>query len=84
MDLLSPLEAVIRTELLPSLTGRDAPNDLERDFLGLPARLGGLGIVNPTTLTNEYAVSQKISTPLLALIVQQEQKLIARPPFRRS
>ena len=40
--LLQPLEDVISTHLLPSLTGRDAPNELERQLIALPARLGGL------------------------------------------
>ena len=41
---LHPLEDAISTILLPSLTGRDTPNELERQLLSLPARLGGLGI----------------------------------------
>ena len=45
---LLPLETCIRTKLIPSLTGKSPPNDLERDLLGLPPRLGGLGIINPT------------------------------------
>lgn len=44
---LLPLEKSIRTTLLPKLTGREPPNDLERDLFALPARLGGLNIGNP-------------------------------------
>ena len=57
---------------------------MERDLLGLPARLGGLGIVNPTTLTNEYAISQKIYAPLVSLIVQQEQKVDGTPSTQKE
>jgi len=37
---------VIRTKLLPNLTGQCAFNDIECELLSLPPRLGGLGIIN--------------------------------------
>jgi len=43
-SLLCPLEEVIRTKPLPNLTGQCAFNDVERDFLSLPPRFGGLGL----------------------------------------
>ena len=43
-DLIKPLEETIRKVFLPNLTGQNAFNDMERDMLALPARLGGLGI----------------------------------------
>ena len=43
-DLIKPLEETIRKVFLPNLTGQNAFNDMERDLLALPARLGGLGI----------------------------------------
>ena len=46
--LFQPLEDVIHTKFIPCLTGRAPPNDLERNLLLLPPRLGGLGIPNPT------------------------------------
>ncbi len=49
---LSPLEAVIRTKLIPALTGRPPPNDIERNLLALPARLGGIALANPTVSTD--------------------------------
>ena len=70
--LLQPLEDVIRTELLPAITGRPPPNDSEREFLALPTRLGGIGLVNPTKLTDfEYSASIKITEPLTNAILQQ-------------
>ena len=68
--LLQPLEDIIRTKLLPALCGRAAPNDTERDLLELPARLGGIGVINPTTLSDSaYSASKQISAPLYNLIL---------------
>ncbi len=62
-QLLLPLENSIR---LPKLTGRDAPNDLERRLFALPARLGGLNIGNPALLADEqYTSSQQVTKPLV-------------------
>ena len=56
---------------MPSLTGRMTPTPEERDLLALPARFGGLGLTNPTTLSQEYVNSQCLSAPLVSLILQQ-------------
>ena len=40
--LFQPLEDIIRSKLIPALSGRPAPSDQERALLALPARLGGL------------------------------------------
>ena len=69
--LLKPLEDVIRTELLPAITGRPPPNDSERDLLALPTRLGGIALVNPMKLPDfEYSASIKITEPLTNAILQ--------------
>ena len=66
---LYPLENCIRSILIPSLTGRPPPNDLERDLLGLPPRLGGLDIINPTGISiGEFSASKSITLPLSNLI----------------
>ena len=71
-SLLCPLEVCIRSILLPSLTGRAHPNDAVRDLIALPAILGGLGIINPTKLSqSEFNASALISTPLATLITAQ-------------
>ena len=60
--LLQPLEELLRTKYIPTLTGRAAPSDLERELLALPARLGGLGLLNPSHLsTTEYSASMKVT-----------------------
>ena len=64
--------ATIRQHFLPSLTGQNPFNDQYRDLLALPARLGGLGITNPSKqTTSHFDASKKITTPLVALITQQ-------------
>jgi len=50
--LLHPLEDCIRLNLIPSLMGRPPPNNIVRDLLALPSRLGGFGIINPTSLSS--------------------------------
>ena len=71
-DLLKPLEFAIRHRFLTALTGRTAVSDAEWDLMALPVRLGGLGISNPTKqATLHYNTSQKVTTPLVALILQQ-------------
>ena len=45
---LQELEHLLRSRLLPNLTGRSPPSDAERNLFALPARLGGLGITVPS------------------------------------
>ena len=70
--LLQPLENIIRQKLIPALTGRPPPNDLERDLLALPARLGGMGLINPTQTANqEFEASVKVTGPLSCCLLDQ-------------
>ena len=71
-SLLKPLEAVISSKFIPTLTGRFVSND-ERALLALPIRMGGLGIIDPQTVSDsEFAASEKVTFPLVGLILQQE------------
>ena len=71
-DLLKPLEDAIRQLLLPSITGQNALSDDERDLMALPARLGGLGIADPSRqATGHFSSSEKITAPLATLILLQ-------------
>jgi hypothetical protein len=64
-DLLQPLEDKIANHLLPALTGRDSLSCAERELLTLPARLGGLGIPNPTLQAHsKYQNSKRLTAPL--------------------
>ena len=70
--LLLPLEEAIRTVLIPSITGQNAPNDLLHELFTLPCRLGGLGIPNPSQVSNEqYSNSMLVSSPLISLLLLQ-------------
>ena len=53
-SLFQPLEEVITRHLIPAITARQPPEDLERRILALPCREGGMGIINPTTLGSQY------------------------------
>ena len=43
-NLLKPLDDILLTKLIPTLTGRPPPGDSEHALFALPARMGGLGI----------------------------------------
>lgn len=67
---LQALEDSIRSTLLPAVTGRLPFNDIERQLVALPARLGGFGIGNPAEQSStEFTASQKITNPLTSAIL---------------
>jgi hypothetical protein len=68
----STLENIIRSNFIPTLTGEPPPNDLNRALFALPARLGGLGISNPMTVSDiEFDVFRKICEPLAELALER-------------
>ena len=76
IEYLQPLEDTIRTQLIPSLTGRTPPGSSERDLLSLPPRLGGLGLTNPTKdLSIERENSLHITAPLVQRILKQDESI---------
>ena len=71
--LLLPLEKEIHQTFIPAITGRPPCSELERDLLSLPARLGGMGLTNQATVSqNAFLASQRLTAPLAALIITQE------------
>ena len=56
VDLFQPLETIIRTVFIKSLLKN--VNDLERDMLSLPTRMGGLGLLS-------HSNSEHVSEPLV-------------------
>ena len=69
---LQPLEDSIRMKLLPKLTGREPPCEVERCLFALPARAGGFNLPDPTSFsTTQYRDSKKITAPLTELILVQ-------------
>ena len=76
IEILQPLETAIQSLFIPALSGQPPPNELVRDMLALPARLGGLGLTNPVaTAEEQQAASQLISAPLIERIVCQDHCL---------
>ena len=74
-DLLEPLEKAINQVLIPAITDHKC-NELERDILALPVRLGGLGLGNPIHEANhEYESSAKVTAPLVERIISQTHHL---------
>ena len=70
-----PLEDAIRKIFIPKVFQREV-NDLERDLLSLPARLGGMGITKPTEeclIANTNSIY--VSMPLVKLVQRQEFEL---------
>ena len=75
-NLLQPLEEAIRLKFLPALTGKAAFSDDLRDLLALPVCLGGLGVTDPTCLSDFHHTSSKnVSAPLVSLILEQSTGL---------
>ena len=74
-DLLEPLESAISRVLIPAITDRQC-DQLDRDILALPVRLGGLGVANPSSDANlEYTSSVKVTVPLVEQITSQVHQL---------
>ena len=66
---LAPLETIIQTRFLPNLMGQPSFSDVERKLFALPARLGGLGVVNPSQYSAfQYSVSVAITASLVQSI----------------
>ena len=63
--LLKPLDDALRSTLLPALTGRPPPSDLECTLFALPARLGGLGIGIPSKNAAQELHSSILVTSIL-------------------
>ena len=73
-ELLEPLERAINEVLIPAVTDHTVTK-VERDLLGLPVRMGGLGFTDPVvTSSSEYEASIKATNPLVRRIVEQEHQ----------
>ena len=71
-ELFKPLEDAITMQFIPALTAKGPPSGAIRDLLGLPARLGGLGITNPVEMIqHQYSSSTRICKILKNAIIQQ-------------
>ena len=52
-DILESLEKIIQPHFIPALTGQSPPGESTLKLLALPARLGGLGLINPAASVKE-------------------------------
>ena len=65
-DHLIALDEMIRLRFIPALSGKQAINDLERDWLGLPIRHGGMGLIIPSAFARaQYNASCEKTKPLV-------------------
>ena len=77
-ELIEPLERAINEVLIPAVTDHTVTK-VERDLLGLPVRMDGLGFTDPVvTSSSEYKASIEVTNPLVRRIVEQEHQ----PPVR--
>ena len=73
-SMMQPFEEATRDYFIPAITGQQHCSQDVRDLLALPCRLGGLNLTNPTHTSDvEFKSSCRITAPLAALIIQQEQ-----------
>ena len=73
-NLLKPLDDILQTKLIPALTGKSPPSDLECALFALPARMGGLGIAIPSQQADREHLSSLMVTSALQdhIILQNE------------
>ena len=70
--------SAINEVLIPAVTDHTVTK-VERDLLGLPVRMDGLGFTDPVvTSPSEYKASIEVTNPLVRRIVEQEHQ----PPVR--
>ena len=70
--MFQPLEDIVKSELIPALTCRASPGDTLRRLLALPCRLGGLGLINPVSLCQQYESSVWMTNPLSRIILSRD------------
>ena len=71
---LQPLDTILRSTLIPNLTGCPPPNDIDLlRLFALPARLGGLGITLPSAYAHcDFEASLRVTSPLRDLLCSQD------------
>ena len=87
------LEDILHSQFIPAISGTPAPDDLDRQLFALPAREGGLGIINPaSSCEHEYSASKAISGPLSKAVLHRSgysysclaDQLAAKLEFRQQ
>ena len=68
------ISQAIQHHLIPTLTGPPPCSSVERDLLALPVCMGGIGIVNPPSMSQHvFEGSVRVTSPLVDAIVTQDQ-----------
>ena len=71
-DFLQPLEDLIHQSFIPALFGCPPCLPTVRGLYAFPVYLGGLGLINPCSVTHScFYDSERLTAPLVALIVAQ-------------
>ena len=70
---LKKLEELIRSKLIPAIVGKEYCSDELRLIFRLPARLGGLGLLNPSEESNSEHVNSTIATANLKDAIYNQQ-----------
>ena len=74
---LTPVEKVIKDNLISTLFNDSQISQELRKLLSLPCKFGGLGNINPVELADEeYNNSRQLTTKLTNLIIQQEHEYL--------
>ena len=71
---LGPLEDTITNVLIPALCGKPV-NSREQRVLAFPCREGGLGLVDPATLGDQFRASAAITSALVRKILDQDTQI---------
>ena len=66
-SVLQALKDILRFKLIPSLTGRDIPGNLETRFMALPSWLDDLGHLAQKNHKEDFENSVSFITPLVTL-----------------
>ena len=70
---MRPLEKAISHQLIPALIGHPTLASNARALLGLPCRLGGMGLSNPAAgAEHNQSASKRVCQLPVDLIMQQE------------
>ena len=73
-DFMQPLEKEIRTMFLATLTGRPVGDSL-RDLLGLPSKLGGIAVDDPSSASKGlFEQSKQVVQPFRSVCSRQSQR----------
>ena len=74
VPVFAPLKHITSSLLILACCGQDIGEEIRR-LLSFPCRDGGLGFIDPTSLSNQYQASLTITALLVTKIVQQDNAL---------